>query len=153
MLGQDAVWSAAPGETVRFMGGTTPGAFSAVRDPAIISRLQKAARSAVLVTDLHAQGITDVWTPPDRMNLFFRGAGRLSHGIQRRLAPGLLGVPLIEEQILNPGDRKVMKHGLPAGRHSGMFLYDGDHPSSWKDQTDIWMHGYWVWIGAMPIRR
>jgi len=57
----------------------------------------------------------------------------------------IAAVPLIEDHILNPGDPKVIKNGLPAGRHSGMFQYDGNRPSGWADQRDIWMHGYWVW--------
>ena len=143
--GHDAVWSAYPGETVRFLGGKTIEGFSPVRDPAVMARLHPDARSSVLVADLRAQGITDVGTPPDRMNLFFRGArmpvARYPNEGWLRIAD----VPLIEAQILNPGDRKVIKNGLPAGRHSGMFRYDGEHPSDWKDQTDVWMHGYWVW--------
>ena len=57
----------------------------------------------------------------------------------------IAAVPLVEGHILNPGDPKVMKDGLPSGRHSGMFRYDGNRPSGWADQRDIWMHGYWVW--------
>jgi parallel beta-helix repeat protein len=57
----------------------------------------------------------------------------------------IANVPQIEGHILNPGDRKVLKEGLPAGRHSGMFQYDGDRLSHWKNPEDVWMHGYWVW--------
>jgi hypothetical protein len=143
--GHDVVWSAYPSETIRFLGGKAIGAFSSVRDPEIASRLQEAARPSVVVADLRAQGISDYGTPPDRMNLFFRGArmpvARYPNTGWLRIAE----VPLIDGQILNPGDAKVMKNGLPAGRHSGMFRYDGDRPSRWKGRTDIWMHGYWVW--------
>ena len=142
---QPVVWSAYPGETVRFIGGTTLQGFQRVHDPAVITRLVSGARDSVFVTDLRKQGITDFGTPPARMNLFFRGTRMAvarfpDHGWLK-----IAGVPLMEGQILNPGDKKVIMKDLPAGRHSGMFQYDGNRPSRWTDQRDIWMHGYWVW--------
>ena len=143
--GQPVIWSSYAGENVRFMGGTSLREFQRVREPDVLTRLQPAARESVLVTDLKKQGISEFGTPPDRMNVFFGGqrmpVARYPNEGWLRIA----AVPLIEDRILNPGDKKVIKNGLPAGRHSGMFTYDGDRPSLWADQQDIWMHGYWVW--------
>ena len=142
---QPVIWKASAGENVRCIGGNALKDFQRVRQPAVLKRLQPAARESVLVTDLKKQGITEFGTPPDRMNVFFRGqrvpVARYPNEGWLRIA----GIPLIEDRILNPGDKKVIKNGLPAGRHSGVFTYDGDRPSRWADQRDIWMHGYWVW--------
>jgi hypothetical protein len=97
------------------------------------------------VADLREEGITDFGTPPNRLNLFFRGS-RMP--VARYPNSGWLtiaSVPVEESKILNKGDHKVLKEGRPAGRHSGVFSYDGSRPSLWTDQRDIWMHGYWVW--------
>ncbi len=143
--GHDVVWQASANETVRFVGGKVIGPFAAVTDPGIRARLPIAARNAVRVTDLHTQGIADPGTPPNRLNLFFRGSRMPVACYPNTGWLKIAAVPLIDTLILNPGDKKVIKDGLPAGRHSGMFRYDGDRPSHWADQSDIWMHGYWVW--------
>ena len=138
-------WSAYKDESVRFMGGIAIKGFHPVRDAGILSRLPPAARDSVLVTDLRKQGITDFGVPPDRMNVFYKGARMPVARYPNQGWLAIAGVPLVEGHILNPGDIKVMKSGLPAGRHSGMFQYEGSRPSGWADQRDIWMHGYWVW--------
>jgi parallel beta-helix repeat protein len=139
------VWSAFADETVRFMGGVTIGGFRPVREAGILARLTAPARTSVLVTDLRRQGITDFGVPPDRMNVFFKGSRMPVARYPNHGWLTIAGVPLVEGHILNPGDPKVMKNGLPSGRHSGMFQYDGSRPSEWADQRDVWMHGYWVW--------
>jgi parallel beta-helix repeat protein len=139
------IWGAYADETVRFMGGVTIGSFQPIRDARISGRLPGPARASVLVTDLHRQQITDFGTPPNRMNVFFRGARMPVARFPNQGWLTIAGVPQVEEHILNPGDHKVIKEGLPAGRHSGMFQYDGSRPSGWANHRDIWMHGYWVW--------
>ena len=143
--GRPVIWSAYPGETVRCTGGITVRGFQPVRDAGVLMRLRSGARDSVLVTDLRAQGVSDFGVPPDRMNVFFRGSRMPVARFPNRGWLTIAGVPLIEGHILNPGDPKVIKNGLPAGRHSGMFTYEGNRPSGWAHQTDIWMHGYWVW--------
>ncbi len=140
-----ALWSAFGDESVRCTGGITVGGFQHVRDARILGRLTRAARESVLVTSLHGQGITDFGVPPARLNLFFRGSRMPVARYPNHGWLTIAAVPLVEGHIINPGDPKVMKDGLPSGRHSGMFRYDGNRPSGWADQHDIWMHGYWVW--------
>jgi parallel beta-helix repeat protein len=139
------IWSAYKGESVRLMGGIAISGFQPVRDAGILSRLPFPGRDSVLVTDLRNQGITEFGVPPDRMNVFYKGARMPVARYPNQGWLTIAGVPLVEGHILNPGDVKVMKNGLPAGRHSGMFQYDDNRPSGWADQRDIWMHGYWVW--------
>jgi len=119
--------------------------FKKLTDPALVQRLAAEASGNVLVADLRAQGISDVGVIPRRLNLYFKGArmpvARYPNSGWLQIAE----VPFDESSILNPGDKKVIKSGHPAGRHSGRFRYDGDRPSTWKPGPDIWMHGYWVW--------
>lgn len=138
-------WGAFPGESVRFIGGRTLSGFRKVTDPSVLQRFPPAFRDSILVVDLREQGIDDFGSPPNHMNLFFRGTRQQLARYPNRGWLFIAGVPLIQNSILNQGDKKVIKDGLPAGRHSGMFAYDGDRPSRWATQSDIWMHGYWVW--------
>ena len=94
---------------------------------------------------MKAEGVTDFGTPPTRLNLFFKGTRMAVSRYPNEGWLNIAEVPLVEGQILNQGDHKVIKNGLPAGRHSGMFQYSGNRPSRWSDWSDIWMHGYWVW--------
>ncbi len=140
-----SVWSSVNGEEVRCIGGKTIEDFHQPTDLTVLRRLDPRARGHVLVTNLRAQGITDFGTLPNRLNLYYKGA-RMT--VARYPDTGWLaiaGVPFDSSSILNPGDKKVIKSGHPAGRHSGRFLYEGDRPSRWRQRADIWMHGYWVW--------
>lgn len=139
------VWSANGDEIARLMGGTTIRGFQPVHDARILGRLPGPARRSVLVTDLHSQEIRDFGAPPNRINVFFKGARMPVARFPNHGWLTIASVPMVEDHILNPGDHKVIKDGLPAGRHSGMFQYDGNRPSGWADQRDVWMHGYWVW--------
>jgi parallel beta-helix repeat protein len=139
------IWKAHNGEEVRCIGGKAIGGFRAVIDMATLIRLPKRIRSNILVTDLRAQGVTDFGILPNRLNLYFRGT-RMP--VARFPNAGWLKIAAVPQNggpVLNPGDSKVIKNGLPAGRHCGMFQYEGDEPSRWGNQDDIWMHGYWVW--------
>lgn len=139
------VWSANGDERARLMGGTTIRGFQPVHDARILGRLPGPARRSVLVTDLHSQQIRDFGAPPNRINVFFKGTRMPVARFPNHGWLTIASVPMVEDHILNPGDHKVIKDGLPAGRHSGMFQYDGNRPSGWAEQRDVWMHGYWVW--------
>ncbi|HUI09730.1 MAG TPA: right-handed parallel beta-helix repeat-containing protein [Bacteroidota bacterium] len=138
-------WSAYEREDVRLTGGAALAGFHPVTDSAVLKRLSPEARTSVLVTDLRTQGIADFGTPPDRLNLFFRGKRMQVARYPYRGWLKIAEVPLIEGHILNQGDPLVLKEGMPAGRHSGMFRYGGDRPSRWAETRDVWMHGYWSW--------
>ena len=143
--GRAVVWRAYPGEAVFCSGGSSVRGFEPVRDAQTVDRLRGQARNSVLVTNLRSQGITDFGDPPDRMNLFYKGERMPVARYPDTGWTTIVRVPLREGHILNPGDKKVIKEGLPAGRHSGMFEYSGNRPSEWAESHDIWMHGYWTW--------
>ena len=138
-------WSAVAGEEVRCLGGRTIVEFHPVTDPATLARLRPVSRSKVLVTNLHSQGVKNFGALPNRLNLYFKGE-RMT--VARYPNSGWLtiaDVPFDESSVLNPGDKKVIKSGHPAGRHSGRFTYEGSRPTGWARISEIWMHGYWVW--------
>jgi hypothetical protein len=139
------VWSAFAGETVRCIGGKSIGGFHAVNDPSVLRRISGRIQNAILVTDLHAQGVTDFGVLPNRINLYFKGARMTVARYPNQGWLTIAAVPQAAGPILNQGDKKVIKNGLPAGRHCGVFQYGGNRPSGWSPRSDIWMHGYWVW--------
>ena len=139
------VWSGYRNETVRLVGGKVVAGFSVVTDPEVLARLRPEVRGKVLVADLKHQGISDYGTIPNGMDLYFRGR-RMS--IARYPNEGWLliaDVPQSGDSLINPGDKKIIRTGYPAGRHYGRFTYSGDRPAGWKEVGDIWMHGYFAW--------
>jgi parallel beta-helix repeat protein len=139
------VWSAFPSEDVRCTGGRAIGGFHAVHDPGTLKRMRSRCRGKVFVTDLAAQGVRDFGILPSRMNLYYRGNRMPVARYPDRGWLTIAEVPQSGGPVLNQGDRKVIKNGLPAGRHCGMFRYAGNEPSRWKSVSGIWMHGYWTW--------
>jgi len=138
-------WTAFPNEQPRLNGGQALTHFHKITDEKISLRLQPAIRDCVLVCDLTFLNIERYNDPPMRMSLFFQG---------KRMQPArypnqgwllISDVPQQGEKMFHPGDHKVIKFGLPAGRHFGRFKYDDDRPASWQPSGDVWMHGYWVW--------
>jgi len=139
------VWAAYQGEEVRLTGGVALTNFQPLQDEKILHRLHANVRHRVVVSDLSALGITRYSDPPLRMNLYYNG---------KRMQPArypnqdwllIADVPQHGQQLFHPGDYKVIKFGLPAGKHYGKFSYEDKRPASWQPNDDIWMHGFWVW--------
>ena len=129
-------YAASPGETVRITGGQEVRGWQAVTDPAILSRLDPAARGHVLQTDLKAQGITDF--------------GQMSpRGFGRPVTPAGLelffsGTPMTLARWPNVG-AEPWAHiaGTAAVQGTDHFSYDGDRPARWAKAEDAWVYGYW----------
>ena len=142
------VWRAAPGETVRLLGGLRVTQWSPVTAPAILARLPEPARAVVRVADLTALGVTDSG------RLISRGFGRppspaplelFSAGVPQTLArwpatgwTTIAGVPHVGKD----------EHGGQLGDLKDGFFYTGDRPAAWKNTGDLWVHGYWAWDWA-----
>ena len=127
------------------VGGSVVEDFAPVADPGVLARLPAEVRGKVLVADLKRQGISDYGTIPHGMDLYCKG-NRMR--IARYPNEGWLSiadVPQSGDSLINPGDKKVIRSGHPAGRHYGRFSYSGNQPVGWKESGDIWMHGYFVW--------
>jgi hypothetical protein len=132
------VYRAAPGAEVRLVGGRQVTNFVPVTDPAALGRLDEGARGKVFQADLKTIGISDfgeVVGDSNRLELFFQDQ------------------PMTLARWPNEGFVRIMDvvggaphriHGIP-GDKIGKFVYDGDRPSRWLKEPDVWLHGYWFW--------
>jgi parallel beta-helix repeat protein len=139
------IWSNYKNESVRFSGGRVIEGFGEIRDSAVLARIKPEFRGTILRADLKSQGVTDFGVMPNRTNLFFNGS-RMS--VSRFPNKGWLMIGLVPQDagpVLNQGDKKVIKNGLPAGRHCGRFRCDDEAPLHWASSNDIWLHGFFVW--------
>jgi len=137
------IWQAAPGEEVRLVGGAHLKDLRPVTDPAVLERLDPAARGKVLQADLKAAGIADFGKPTliggSRADLICNGqlmtlARYPNNGQWLTIA----GIP-------QGGAKHSGVEGHSGiGEHYGRFTYEGDKPMRWKDTSDLWVHGYWV---------
>ncbi len=130
------VYRATQGEEVRISGGRHIESFSPVTDPKILSRLGKKAREEVVQADLGALGIAELGDlDAPGLELFFEDK------------------PMALSRWPKKGFRKIadLVGGDPVdvrgtkGDRTGKFMYEGNRPNRWKDEKEIWVHGYWFW--------
>ncbi len=130
------IYRAAAGEEVRLVGGKQITGFRPVTDPAVLQRLDKAARDKVLQVDLKALGVADYGqVSGGGLELFFQDR------------------PMTLSRWPNEGFVKIsgLVGGNPVnirgtkGDKIGKFMYEGDRPKRWKSENDVWVHGYWFW--------
>ena len=136
--GAPVVYRARQGEQVRLVGGKAVTGFRPVSDPAVLSRLEPAARGKVLQLDLRAQRITDFGHPAasgKRIELFFHDRPMT---VARWPNEGFTHVADIVE---HDGHQIHGRQGSKVGK----FVYEGDRPERWVDEKDLWLHGYWFW--------
>lgn len=132
------VYRAMDGEDVRLIGGKQVRHFYSVVDPAVLERIDPAARDHVMQADLKSRGIADFG------NMTSRGFGR-------RIVPAGLEFFFDDKPMplaCWPNNDWAMIEDVPAGQDGGKFTYSGDRPSRWTKAKDIWMHGYWTWPWA-----
>lgn len=142
-------WEAYPGEDVVLTGGKGISGFQLVRDPSVLKRIDSRYRDKILVTDLKAQGINEYGQISQRgsagMELFFKETrmtvARWPNAEWLRIAD----VPQTGEKRFNEGlEREKRFNGVPVGRHYGRITYNGDRPSRWSSDNEIYLHGYWT---------
>ncbi|MCC6444315.1 MAG: right-handed parallel beta-helix repeat-containing protein [Armatimonadetes bacterium] len=130
------LYRARSGEQVRLAGGRKLDGFQPVTDPAILARLEPAARGKVFRTDLKAQGMSDFGSPAGGgMELFYNDK------------------PMTVARWPNEGFVKItgLVGGDPVdvrgtvGDIKGKFMYEGDRPKRWEGEKEPWVHGYWFW--------
>ena len=124
------IYMAAAGQPVRFTAGRTVSDWQPVADQQVLARLPEAARPAVRVADLKAQGIDDYGTlkvhgfgggnPPAVAELFF--ADR----------------PMTLARWPNEGFR-----GLKKVVDMTTLIPDTDHTKRWQGEADPWVFAYW----------
>jgi hypothetical protein len=130
-------------ERVSLMGGVALSAetFQPVTDPAVLERLDPAAKPHILVSDLTKQGVTDfggAWPNTFRgyngwHELFFEGR-RMQ--IARWPNEGFARMG----KVLDKGS--VPRVGEKPDR-PGRFQYQGDRPERWLKAPEVYLDGYW----------
>ena len=128
------IYRARRGANVRLVGGRVIDDFRPVTDPAVLERLDPAARGKVLVADIKALG----------------DFGKANGG---GLEVFCNDVPMTSARWPNDGfvkivdviaDKPVNVRGTK-GDAGGKFVYDGDRAKRWVGEKDLWLHGYWFW--------
>ena len=135
--GSPIVYRAAKDEKVRLTGGVEVTNFHTIADPAVLVRLDPSARGKVFGADLKALGVRDLGEVV--------GGNRLEVFFQDR--------PMTLARWPNEGFVHIGKlvGGQPHEIHKirgdkvGRFVYEGDRPSRWTGEKDVWLHGYWFW--------
>jgi hypothetical protein len=147
-------YRACEGEEVRLTGGRSVTGWTPVTDPAVLARLDPAARGNVLQTDLPAQGITDFGA------LQSRGFGRPRTPAHLELFVGGQVMTLARwpndgfDTIAGfPGAAGNDGHGSAIGKLEEGYHYAGDRPARWQQTGDLWVHGYWAYDWANSYER
>ncbi len=160
-------YRARAGEQVCLNGGGRLAGWKPVTDPALLARLDPAARGHLYLTDLRAQGINDygdlgldaaaelqLWLARvEGQGEYTMGSAAASAGkkVRPRLelffndAPMPLsrwpneGSILIEDVL---GKTPIDVRGVK-GCAEGIFVYEGDRPVRWASEKDAWVCGSW----------
>jgi parallel beta-helix repeat protein len=134
--GAPIVYRALPGADVRLNGGVNVTGFRPVTDSNTLERLDQSARGHVLQADLEELGVKDfgeMGEPDRRLELFFNDRPMT---LARWPNEGFTHIAdLVPTQ-------PVTIHDLP-GDKAGNLVYEGDRPSRWSKEKEIWLHGYW----------
>ena len=135
---------------VRIVGGQEVKGFQPVTDPKIIKRLSRSIRRKVLCADLSTADISD----------FGQVAPQYGAPLGQRLELLFQDQPMQLARWPNKGFVRIVetlgetpsRHGSK-GTAEGKFTYSGDRPKRWKDEQEIWLHGYWFWDWADSFDR
>ena len=115
------VYRGQPGAEVRLIGGKRVTGFRPVSDPAVLQRLDPAARGKVLQADLKAQGITDYGRPSGGgIELFFQ---------DKPMTPARWPNRGLRQDRPVLGETPVDVRGTK-GCREGVFAYEGDRPAA-----------------------
>jgi len=133
------IWQAAPRETVRFLGAARLTGFKPVSDPAVRARLDPVAREHVVQLDLKSASVVDF------------GPVTAAGGREAELVCDSQYMTLA--RYPNPGNwlrvaaipEGGTRHEYEKVVHFGRFTYDDERPARWKDTSELWVHGYWVY--------
>lgn len=137
------IWTAAPGEEVRFIGGVRLTDWQPVTDPAVLARLAVQARGGVMETDLKTLGVTNFGTVKPgtrRAEVFFNGKYLT---LARYPNADFVRIADVSEEAKKARPIKDPKRP-DLHRHEGPFNYAGDRPERWSSTKDVWVHGYWL---------
>ena len=160
-------YRARTGEKVFLNGGGRIAEWDPVTDPAILARLDPAARGNLYQTDLRAQGINDfgdlgldaaaelqLWLARvEGQGEYTMGSASASAGkkVRPRIELFFNDEPMPLSRWPNEGSIKIEDvlgktpidvRGVK-GCAEGVFVYEGDRPARWASEKDAWVCGSW----------
>lgn len=129
------------GESIKIVGGREVTGWKPVTDPAVLERLDPAARDHLWQADLKALGITDLeginsartYQSDPGLELFFQDKPMTLARYPNSGYMHILGVP--------DADGNIQKGDVTA--KDGNFVCDDRRPARWQGEKDIWLHGFW----------
>ncbi|MBP34345.1 MAG: hypothetical protein CMP31_01635 [Roseibacillus sp.] len=125
-------------ELVIVSGAKQVSGFEPARDDQLPARIPDPARQHVRIADLRKEGLTNLGHAVRigrRPELFFNNRAM---SLARWPNEGFARVQEVT------GGQPFTTHGLKGDR-SGRFTYEGSRPERWKEEPEIWLHGYWFW--------
>ena len=140
-----------PGAVI-FSGGRVleASSFAAVTDTAQLARIPGAARAAVVVSDLAAQGITELGVYPDNFRTALSVPELFFDGERMTLAQWPNEGWAEIEEIVESGPAPWRDH---ASDSLGVFTYSDEHTERWAQVEDLWLEGYWCFDWAAETIR
>jgi hypothetical protein len=140
------VYQARAGEKARILGGRAVSGWKVCTDPAVLKRLDAAARGQVWQADLKALGIRDlagiggaaVYQSDPGLEVFFQDQPMT---LARYPNSGYMHITAALDA---QGARKTGDFTAPQGK----FVGNDPRPGRWTNEKDIWLHGFWVWDWA-----
>ena len=127
------VYRGRAGESVRLIAGRMVDDFQPVINSSVLAVLDPAARGKVVQADLHTLGIRDFGrVDGGGMEVFF---GDQAMTLARWPNEGFVRIVEMAGEPVRQG--RHMTHT------KGIFVYDGDRPTRWSNEKDVWVHGYW----------
>ena len=153
-VGGPVVYRAEDGAQVSINGSTRIpfSAFKAVKDPAVLKRLDSAAQSQVLSVDLSALGFRKISRPGVVLRLPFNVPEIFVDNERMTLArwpnEGWATIKKIVFKGTQNNTGSVSDSADPKKKRSkekkgGIFTYEGDRPARWNLEHGIWLHGFW----------
>ncbi|MDO4582955.1 MAG: right-handed parallel beta-helix repeat-containing protein [Planctomycetia bacterium] len=131
-------WRTNRGEKVRLLGGRQLKTWRTVTEPAVLEQLSENVRGKVIQIDLRALGISDFGSPKEGMELYFEGKPMT---LSRYPNDGFVKIT-----GLTPGYPKDIR-GTKGSTH-GDFQFEDERLTTWGNEKEIWVHGYWFWDWA-----
>ena len=133
------VYQASPGESPILAGGVRIAAWQPVSDAAIRERLAAAVRDRVREADLAQLGVRDFGDATDLR----RAPELFIDGVPQTLARWPDEGFVATGEIL--GTETFAVWGSIQGCRDGKFKYVEERPSTWTDEPDVRLYGYWFW--------
>ena len=154
ITGGAIVYRAADGAQVSITGSRKIplSSFKAVKDAAVIKRMDLAAQTHVLVADLNSLGFAKISKPALRFRPPFNIAELFVDGERMTLACWPNQGWATIKKIISGGTMRntgsVSDSADPnkkrtAEKKGGIFTYEGDRPSRWSVDKGLWLHGFW----------